>query len=301
MVDRSMRGLYPILATPFDDDGRVAVEDLQREVEFALDCGAHGLGIALASEIYKLSEAERDLVSTTVVQQVGGRVPVVVNTGAPGTDLAVEYSRRAQELGANAVMAAPPSFAPASGEELREYFRRIAEAIDIPIFIQDAGTGPVAPALAAQIAHETEPACYAKMESPPTPSRIAEAVRAGGEALIVFGGAGGSMLIEELRRGSVGTMPHTAFPDLFRSVWDRFQEGNEAEASREFNRFAPLLRILSEGGGVSSLFIVKEVLRLRGIFSRANVRHPATPLDELTLREVRDLVESLDLASARVS
>ena len=301
MVDRSMRGLYPILATPFDDNGRVEVEDLQREVEFALDCGAHGLGIALASEIYKLSEAERDLVTTTVVKQVNSRVPVVVNTGAPGTDLAVEYSRRAQELGANAVMAAPPSFAPASGEELREYFRRIAGAIDIPIFIQDASTGPVPPALAAQIARETESACYAKMESPPMPSRIAEAVRAGGEALIVFGGAGGSMLIEELRRGSVGTMPHTAFADLFRTVWDRFQEGNEAEAAREFNRFAPLLRFLSEGGGVSSLFIVKEVLLLRGVFHRANVRHPATPLDELTLREVRDLVESLDLAAAQVS
>ena len=98
MVDRSMRGVYPILSMPFDEKGRIDVEDLQREVEFAIAAGVHGVGIAMASEIVKLSEAERDLAARTVVDQVRGRVRVVVNAGAPGTDLAIQYSRRAEEL-----------------------------------------------------------------------------------------------------------------------------------------------------------------------------------------------------------
>ncbi|MEZ4674798.1 MAG: dihydrodipicolinate synthase family protein [Caldilineaceae bacterium] len=53
--------------------------------------------------------------TTIVVDQVNGRVPVVINTGAPGTDLAVLYSRRAEELGADALMILPPSFMPATG------------------------------------------------------------------------------------------------------------------------------------------------------------------------------------------
>ena len=293
-----MKGLYPILAMPFHDDGRINVEDLQREVEFVIGAGAHGLGIALASEVFKLSEAERDLATRAVVEQTGGRVRVVINTGAQGTDLAILYSRRAEELGADAVMVAPPTIVPTTGDELRAYFRRISDAISVPIFIQDFGTGPVPPALAAQIARESENACYAKMETPPTPARIAEAVEAGAGALIVFGGAGGGMLIEELRRGSMGTMPHAAIPDLFFRVWDLFQRGAEKEAAQAFNTFAPLLRLLSAGGGLSPLHIVKEILRLRGVFSGTQVRHPAKPPDDLTLREIRDLVESLELAGA---
>ena len=82
MVDRTMRGVYPILAMPFDEQSRIDVEDLQREVDFAIEAGVHGVGIAMASEIFKLSESERDLATTTVVEQVRGRVKVVVNTGA---------------------------------------------------------------------------------------------------------------------------------------------------------------------------------------------------------------------------
>ena len=296
MPDRTMTGLYPILAMPFDEKGRIDVEDLRREVEFAVSHGVHGVGIAMASEIYKLSEAERDLATETVVQQARGRVKVVINTGAQGTDLAVQYSRRAEELGADAVMVAPPSVMAVTGDELRGYFRSISDAIDAPIFMQDQPAAPVAPALAARIARESENACYAKVETPPTAPRVAQAVEAGGGALVVFGGAGGNMLIEELRRGAAGTMPHCAAPELFRRVWDLYRDGAEAEAQREFDRFAPLLRIISQGGGSSSIGVVKELLRLRGVFKAAHVRQPATPLDALAAREVRAVFENLGLS-----
>jgi 4-hydroxy-tetrahydrodipicolinate synthase len=296
MPDRTMRGLYPILAMPFDEGGRIDVEDLQCEVEFAIRHGAHGVGIAMASEIYKLSEAERDLATVTVVEQMRGRVKVVVNTGAQGTDLAVQYSRRAEELGADAVMVSPPSVMAVTGDEMRGYYRSISDAVDVPIFMQDQPAAPVAPALAAQIARESENACYAKVETPPTAPRVAQAVEAGGGALIVFGGAGGNMLIEELRRGAAGTMPHCAAPELFRRAWDLYQDGAEVEAQREFDRFAPLLRTISQGGGPSSIGVVKELLRLRGVFKAAHVRQPATPLDALAAREVRGVFETLGLS-----
>ena len=84
MVDRSMRGLFPILAMPFDAHDDIDVEDLQREVDFAIDAGVDGLGIAFGSEVNRLSEDERGLAARTVIAQAAGRVPVVVNTGADG-------------------------------------------------------------------------------------------------------------------------------------------------------------------------------------------------------------------------
>ena len=296
MVDRTMRGVYPILAMPFDEQSRIDVEDLQREVEFAIDAGVHGVGIAMASEIFKLSESERDLATTTVVEQVRGRVKVVVNTGAPGTDLAVRYSLRAEELGADAVMVIPPSAPPTTSAQVREYYQCISDAIGVPIFIQDITGASVPPPLAVQIARESENACYAKVETPPTPPRVAEARAVGGDDLVVFGGAGGSFLLEELRRGSSGTMPGCTIPEVFRKVWDLFEAGTEVEAASEFDRYIPLLKQLGQGLGIAN-HLTKEVLHLRGVFKSARVRHPAVAPDDIAYREIREAVESLELGS----
>ena len=77
-----MQGVFPILVTPFDDDERVDEDSLRSVVEFNISAGVHGLGIALGSEILKLTEPERSQVVSIVVDQTRGRVPIVVNTGA---------------------------------------------------------------------------------------------------------------------------------------------------------------------------------------------------------------------------
>ena len=288
-----MRGVFPILAMPFDDAERIDVEDLCREVEFVIEKGAHGVGIAFASEVVKLSESERDLAARTVVDQAGGRVPVVVNTGAPSTALTVEYSRRAEALGASAVMITPVPGVTA--DAAKEHYRRVSEGVGIPIFIQDVPTASVSPRLAGEMAREIEGVQYIKAENPPTPPSIAAFAAEGQGALTVFGGAGGAFFIEEMRRGSVGIMPHAALPDLFREVWDLFQSGEESEAVSRFNCMTPLLRVMTQGAGPSSLHLVKETLRLRGVFTSVNVRRPDTPPSAFTYGELRDAVEGAGL------
>lgn len=122
MPAKTMYGVYPILVTPYDERFRVDVESLRSLVEFCLQAGVHGLGIALGSEIFALSEAERVLVTRTVVDQVRGRVPVVVDTGGEVAELAVLYSQAAAENGANALMIRPPTFLPAGPPEIIAYY-----------------------------------------------------------------------------------------------------------------------------------------------------------------------------------
>ena len=85
MAAESMRGVFPILVTPFDQEDRVDEDSLRSVVEYNIGAGVHGFGIAFATEITKLTEAERLQVAEVVIDQTGGRVPVVVNTGAPST------------------------------------------------------------------------------------------------------------------------------------------------------------------------------------------------------------------------
>jgi dihydrodipicolinate synthase/N-acetylneuraminate lyase len=291
-----LTGVYPILSMPFDEARRVDVESLEREVEYLIEAGVDGLGLGLATEIPKLSEPERDLALQTVVRQARGRVKIVMKSDALGTDLALHYSRRAAELGADALMVMPPG---GTGPEIKAYFHEIAKAVTLPIFIQDVATASVAPALAAQIARELpDHPWYLKAETPPTAPRVAEAVKAGGDSLVVFGGAHGSFFVEELRRGSVGTMPGAVVPEAYVETWRLWQAGKHDEAAKHFARYATLLRIFAQLGGIGT-YLVKESLRLQGVFSHTVVRPPATPPDALAYQELRAQLELLGVKLVR--
>jgi len=293
MQKTMMRGVYPILVTPFDKKARIDEDSLRSLVEFNLAAGVHGLGVALGSEVFKLSEAERDLVTRTVVDQVKGRLPVVINTSAAGTDLAIHYSRAAEANGADALMVMPPTFMPAGADEVLAYYQAIAGAVDLPIFIQDTASAPVSASLARRISEHCPQVSYIKVESMPITVKVADAVLNAGDRLVVFGGAGGSYFIEELRRGSQGTMPFPSQPEAFVAVWELIHQKNEKAAREVFTRtILPVNRLAEQGSGI--FFAVhKEILRHRGVIHSTTVRHPAPDIDEQTASELHNLLEEL--------
>ena len=293
MSNAKIQGVVTILVTPFTDSGEVDPESLRQVVDFNLNGGVHGVGVAMGSEIFRLNEEERDLVTSTVVDQVAGRVPVVINTGAGGTDLAIQYSQRAQELGADAVMVLPPGPIPAVPEGVLSYYKAISDALEVPIMLQDAGISPISPALMAQISDECERVRYTKVETAPTPPRISDTIRAAGPNLAVLGGAGGNFIIEELRRGSTGTMPACSHPKSFVDLWNRFQSGDKEGATRVFyEEILPINRVA--GASMDSFYHVhKHILRHQGIIESAHVRGPSVPLDDISQRELETVTERL--------
>ena len=292
-----MRGVFPILVTPFDERERVDEDSLRSLVDFNIGAGVHGLGIALGSEIQKLTEPEREQVIRIVVDQTRGRVPVVVNTGAQANLTAVLYSRQAVDLGAAAVMCLPPA-PPVSASEMRAYFKAISDAVSVPVFIQDTQTTPVPAALIRRIADDNEQVRYAKVESPPQPTQVQAAVQASGGLVTVFGGAGGTYLLEELRRGSVGTMPWPSQPEAFVRIWDVWQAGDERQAAELHEReIAPLAKLATAGIRLGHT-VHKELLRRRGVIHSSLVRAPSDPLDEITRRELDAVCDRLGIGNA---
>ena len=297
MPDRSMKGVYPILSAPINEKGQLVVEDLERQVEWIIGKGVHGVGIAVATEIYKFTEEERDLILSTVVRVNDGRVKVVMNTGAEGTDQAIFLSKRAEELGADALMIRPTSFIPVPTSENIDYFVQIAESVSLPIFLQDQGTAVVPPAMAVECAKRHENLCYIKVETPPTIPRMGETQKlAEGSGLILFGGAGGAFAIEEFRRGSVGTMPGSTLPDMFVRVWNLFQAGDEDAAEAEMQRHGPLIQVLAQGQGLAG-WVYKHIMVRRGVFSPGSdfARHQALKPDAQQYVEIDRILEELDL------
>jgi len=290
-----MKGVYPILSAPINEKGQLVVEDLENQVEWMIGKGVHGIGIAVATEIYKFTEEERDLILSTVVRVTNGRVKVVMNTGGESTDVAIFLSKRAEELGADALMIRPTSFIPVPASENIEYFGRIAESV--PIFLQDQNTAPIPPGMAVECAKRHENLCYIKVETPPTIPRMGETQKlAEGTGLVLFGGAGGAFAVEEFKRGSVGTMPGSTLPDMFVKVWDHFQAGDEAAANDEMRKHAAIIGMLAQGQGFAN-WIYKHIMVRRGVFSPGSefAKHPALRPDAEHLKEIDSILESLDL------
>lgn len=285
---KEFRGVFPILATPFHEDGSIDFDSQDRLIEYTLEQGAAGLGLfGNASEGYTLLHHERVELLRRIVRRVNGRVPLVASTGHTGTDAAVWLSKEAQDLGASALMVLPPYLLKPDGEGLMFYFDAISKAVRIPIMVQDAPlmTGvPMPPALLARMGREIENVKLAKVEAPPAAPKISSLRDSG---LAIFGGLNGQFLIEEYERGAVGTMPNNDIPGVFAAIWKCLEDGDKAGAWTIFTRALPLIRFeLQPGLGVSAM---KINMAARGVIRSARVRHPTSALAGEGPRELERL------------
>lgn len=299
---KKLEGIYPILNTTFHEDGSLDLASQARLVQYLLDAGAHGLGLfGNASEGYALTNEERRTILKLVSDEVRGRVPLVVSSGHTGTHAAVEASREAQGLGADALMVLPPYYMKTDGDGLMHYFDAISRAVTIPIMVQDAPlmtAVPMPAPLLARMGREIEHVQYAKVEAPPTAPKVTAVVAAGGP--VVFGGLNGQFMIEEMERGARGMMPGSDMTALYVEVWNRMESGDRTGAWRTFVHMLPLVRFeLQPGLGVSAM---KHNLVAAGVIRSAFVRHPTASLGRRSLEELaflREWVASPAAAPAR--
>ncbi|MCC5973685.1 MAG: dihydrodipicolinate synthase family protein [Rubellimicrobium sp.] len=286
-------GIVPILLTPFHADGRIDHDSLHALIDFNINAGVSGLGVAIGSEIFKLGEGERLALIQSVTGHVAGRVPVIINSSAQGTDLALALSQSAEAAGADALMIFPPHFLPVSADEIEGHYRAIDTAVGIPIILQDIPQAPISPALALRIAASCPNVRGIKVETLPVATKVSEMAAAIGDALVIYGGAGGTYFIEELRRGALGTMPFCSQPAAFVKVWTLFNEGRADAARAVFEaEIAPVNKLGAQAGDLF-FHLHKRLLVARGILSGATVRQPTMPLDPLTEAEIDEVIALL--------
>lgn len=288
----TIQGVYSVLPTPFDAAGGLDLSGLRRVVDHFLGLGVNGFtALGVTGEAARLTDRERIRVLETVVTQVAGRVPVVAGATAGSSAGAIEYSRQAQGSGCAAVMVSPPRLAKLNSASVLAHFQALAAAVALPIVLQDYP--PICgytmePELLARIAADVPAAGTIKLEDPPTPRKITALRRLCGPALKIFGGLGGTFLLEELLAGGDGAMTGFAYPEILIAVVRAFQAGRLDQAADIFYRYVPLMRFeFQEGIGVA---IRKEVLRRRGIIATAAVRAPGPQLDADTAAQLDRLL-----------
>lgn len=291
-----LHGTYTIAPTPFAPDGALDRASLPGMVDFLVNCGVQGITIlGVMGEVDKLSDAERDSIITDVIAASAGRVRVCVGTSHVSSYGAVVFSKRAAELGADAVMVAPPRLAKPNDAALRAHYHAIAEAIDIPIVVQDHPTSSgvlMSVDFLAQLAKDAPQCNFLKLEEEPTAAKTTR-MRAAAPEMVIFGGMGANMLLEELKRGADGTMTGFGFPEILVDICSKWFAGDVHGATQAFYRACPLIRYENQPG--INLSIRKYIYAQRGAIAHATVRAPAALLAPDVIADLHDITTHLGL------
>lgn len=290
-------GVWNIVPTPFTPSGELHIPSVRRLTDFVVGTGIDGLTIlGVMGEAHKLSDAERTAVIEATAAAAGGRRPICVGVSHAATDRAAAFAREAAALGANSVMLAPPQLTKPSDVAIRRHYLTVADAIDLPIVVQDyppASGVQMSVELIATLAGEAPTLRTLKLEDEPSPPKVA-AVLAAEPRMTILGGLGAIMLYEELRAGAAGTMTGFGFPEVLIDIVARFRSGDEDGARDVFYRHLPLIRFENQPG--INLPLRKHLYRRRGAMASERARSPVAPLDSGTKLELDRILRHLGLA-----
>jgi dihydrodipicolinate synthase/N-acetylneuraminate lyase len=284
-----LKGVFGLLPTPYADDYEIHTPDLLAAAEFCCQTGQHGIvWPVMVGEFYFIGEEERVRNLDSLLETVNGRIPVVFGCSGISVPQVLLFARAAQKSGADAIIAMAPSRTTPS--VAMDMYRRLADAYDGPIILQNASDYvPLTTEQVATVVDDVPRVEYVKEERPPGPRHISE-VRGlvGDRVKTIFGGVGGRMLPEELRRGADGCMPACQVADLLAKVIERWWAGDEADARDLHQRLLPLLIRERQS-------LMRYILKRRGVFTTTAHRAPAGPfeLDPDDKREISILLESV--------
>jgi 2-keto-3-deoxy-L-arabinonate dehydratase len=281
-ASRPYRGVFPVAHTEFDDGGDLDLAGQKRAVDFMIDAGANGICIlANWSEQFVLTDGERELLTTAVLDHVAGRVPVIVTTTHFASQVCAERSRRAQAAGAAMVMVMPPYHGatirvPEAG--IYEFFQTVSRAISIPVMIQDAPVSGTAlsAAFLARLARELQNIAYFKVEVPQAALKLRQLIEQGGQSIEgPWDGEEGITLLADLDAGATGTMPGAGYPDGIRAIVDPHAAGDRDRAAAAYRQWLPLINYENRQCG---LLAAKALMKEGGVIRSEAARHPVLAL-----------------------
>ena len=303
MTDIAFKGVIVPILTPLTPNARVDKSSLRRLVNYLVDNGVHGLWAAgTTGEFAALTDEQRIVVVETVVEEVRGRVPVIANVSAPGTQLAVNLAKSMQEIGLDGIAATPPYYYPCAQDELLDHFRYIRDRTGLPLWAYN---------IPVTVKTVMEPSTIAQLADEGTVIGIKDSSGAG-ELLAQL-----NVLCDQKRirlyrfLGSVfritssgavgahGTIPGIAnlIPAIVSQAWEAGEKGDSVRDYETKIALSTKLQRLANGGGpnAASFSGMKAALKIMGILDHDTVTRPLRPLNEEEKQFIPTLLRELEL------
>jgi len=294
-------GVYPMLYTYFDADGRIDLPAMRRQVDACIDAGAHGIAIlGIVGEFYKLNCIERRAVLDCVAESVAGRVPLAVTIPEPSIPGQIELAAAAAAAGAQWVILQPPAVRGIPESELLRFLGAVADRCELPVAIQN---NPVNLEVwlsnaGLKTLNERHPnVTLLKGEGPVTAVR--RTIEETDGRYRVFCGLAGKELPASLEAGCIGCVPAPDCVDWQVRIYELSMRGDAAsmtEAQRLHREIFPLLAFLTHSPE-HLLCYGKRLFALRAGIARVHPRAPCLYPDDFGTRVAADLARDLPFLS----
>ncbi len=284
-----IRGIITVLNTPFTDNDKIDVDALKRNVKEAINAGVAGFLVpAMASEVDKLSDEERDAMIAAVLDVAKGKATVIGGASAATAEARLRHAKAIIDAGCDGVLVSIPYL-----DDL-QYSRDVhaLEKLKPPfIMLQDwssSGYGVPVP-LIGKLFNEVESFRALKVEVVPAGLKYTRVREATGGRLHLSGGWAVQQMIEGLDRGLHAFMP-TGMHWTYVRIFKLYQEGRRAKARALFNQILPVLAFSNQHLDISIHFF-KRLLHAQGFYATAGVREPILEFDAIHEQIAAEMIE----------
>ena len=297
MNDGIFKGSATAIVTPMDKHGNLDLVAMERLLKFQLENGTDAILVnGTTGESSTLEEKEKTDLLEFVVHYVNHRVPVIMGTGSNSTSNSVRLSRKAQSLGASALLLVTPYYNKTSQHGLVEHFNTIADRVDIPIILYNVPT---------RTGVNIEPETYLKLSEHPNIravkeaggniSHIAKVAALCGDRLDLYSG-NDDQTVPIMSLGGKGVISVLAniMPQEMHSMCELFFEG-QVKKSRDMQ--LELLRIMNAMFMDVNPVPVKAALSVLGLCEE-KYRLPLVPLKETDKEKLKNIMESYFLVQS---
>lgn len=289
------RGIFPPVPTVVDEYGELDRAGMATMIDHVINNDANGMLIlGSGGEFPHFSVEQRKQIAEFSLKQVAGRVPVLIGIACSGTTETIQLGIHAEKAGAHGVLVVNPYYAKISEEALFIHYKRVAEALTIPVFLynfpeltgQDIGLEVI-----TRLAHEV-PNIVGIKDTVDNISHIREVinrVHSFRPEFIVFSGYD-DYLLDTLLLGGHGGIPATFnfAPQITGGIYQAFMQNDLAAAQtwqRQLARLSPLYTLEQP-----FFSVIKTAIKLSGVNISTAVVPPALPLNEEKTEYVRNII-----------
>lgn len=288
----NIKGMGIALITPFKTDMSVDYEALLRLVEYQVTAGADFLAVlCTTAETPTLSAEERAKVRKCVVEQVRGRIPIVLGCGGNNTMAVVEELKNGDWRGIDAILSVVPYYNKPSQEGLFQHFTAIANASPIPVILYNVpGRVGVNMTAATTLRLASHPNIIAIKEASGNFDQIDDIIKNKPENFTVLSGDDGiTFPLITLGAEGVISVIGNAFPKEFAKMVRLAMEGEYSSALNIHHRFKELFSLLFVDGNPAG---VKAMLNAMGYCENV-LRLPLVPTRITTFEKIQQILRQL--------
>lgn len=276
-------GVCPVVNVPFKEDYRVDLAGLNNIIDFCLREGCKSVCLfAFNSEPHKMSDAEKRETIAAFLKHLNGRAKALIGIVENSITGCISLAQYAEDNGADGIILYPPALSTPRGDALLDYFKQIADSVNIDVMIQDnpRSTGvTMSFEFLLDAFKRIENFRHLKVECPIPIRKLKRLVDLTKGEILCYSGNGGIHAVEAFLNGAAGIMPGVVASGWFVKMYRDIKTGRVDEARDFFERLLPFLWYEDQS---LEFYIAceKELLKRMGVIDSAAVRAPGCTLTD---------------------